>query len=47
MTINARPVMELQIHAGSGNKRGMLSQLPEDEPSWIASVLRTAMKVAG
>jgi hypothetical protein len=47
MTINDRPVMELQIHSGSGNKLGMLSQLPEEELSWIASVLRTAVKVRG
>jgi len=47
MTINDRPVMELQIHSGGKNKMGLLSQLPEDELSWIASVLRTATKVGG
>ena len=42
MSVNDKPVMELQIHTQSGKKRGLLSQRKLDELEWIAFELRQA-----
>jgi hypothetical protein len=47
MTINDKPVMELQIHTQSGRKRGLLSQRKLEELEWIAFELRQATGLPG
>ncbi|MCC6681723.1 MAG: hypothetical protein IT445_12550 [Phycisphaeraceae bacterium] len=46
MEVNDVPVMQLQIHPKVGRKKGMLTQLPNEELTWIAWELRTAMGIS-
>ncbi len=46
MEVNDVPIMELQIHPHGGKKSGMLRQLPNEELTWIAWELRTALGIS-
>lgn len=46
MSVNNRPVLELQIHPHEGKKVGLLSQRSEDELRWLAAVLQKAVRGA-
>jgi hypothetical protein len=43
MTVNDKPVLELQIFDGGGAKMGLLSGRREDELQWLAYELRNAL----
>lgn len=45
--INDVPVLNLQVRLHKGKKISMLSQLTNDELSWIAALLREALRVPG
>jgi hypothetical protein len=45
--INDVPVLNLQVHLHKGKKVSMLSQLSDEELSWIAALLREALRVPG
>lgn len=45
MTVNDRPVIELQIHPAMGKKAGFLAGRDEDELRWIAAQLRRALNI--
>jgi hypothetical protein len=47
MTVNDQPVLELQILDGGGSKFGLLAGRSDDELHWLASELRTALRVSG
>ncbi len=45
--VNDVPIMELQILTYRGKKHGLLSQLSEEEKSWLASELSSALSLSG
>lgn len=45
--INDVPVLNLQVHLHQGKKVSMLSQLTNEELSWIAALLREVLRVPG
>lgn len=45
LTVNNRPVLELQVHPKQGSKFGVLSGRDHGELRWMATVLRRALKV--
>jgi len=45
MTVNDKPVLELQIHDSDGDKIGLLGGRTDEELHWLAGELRRAAKV--
>jgi hypothetical protein len=45
MTVNDKPVMQLQIFDGGGDSFGMLTGRANDELKWLAAELRAALNV--
>jgi hypothetical protein len=45
MTVNDKPVLELQIHDADGDRLGLLAGRSDEELAWLAGELRRAAKV--
>src|SRR5262245_55867066 len=45
MTVNDKPVLELQIHDSDGERLGLLAGRSDDELAWLAHELRQAAKL--
>ena len=43
MTVNDRPIINLQVHLKSGSKHGFLAGRDDAELRWMATVLRRAL----